>query len=108
MAKWYGVIGFAETVEVEPGVHIDEVIERPYFGDIIRNVRNLQSAGVVNDNINVNNEISILADPYANNHFHTMKYISFAGAKWKISSVDASQYPRLRLTIGGVWNGEQT
>ena len=34
-----------------------------------------------------------------------MDVVKFMGAKWKISSVDV-QYPRLRLTIGGVYNGE--
>lgn len=61
----------------------------------------------MNDDINVSNEISILADPYANQNFHAMRYVEFMGAKWKISGVEV-QYPRLILSVGGVYNGEQT
>ena len=77
-----------------------------YSGDVIRNTRRLQSADQVNDNVNVSNEISIIADPYANGNFHAMRYVGFMGAKWKITNVEVL-YPRLILTIGGVWNGDK-
>ena len=104
MAKWFGAIGFAETVETVPGVWEEKIVERNYYGDLIRNKRLLQNASQVNDNINVANEISIVADPFANNHFHSMRYAEFMGTKWKISNVEV-QYPRLILTIGGEYNG---
>ena len=104
MAKWFGAIGFAETVETVPGVSVEKIVERNYYGDLIRNKRLLQNAGQVNDNINVANEISIVADPFANNNFHSIRYAEFMGAKWKISNVEV-QYPRLILTIGGLYNG---
>lgn len=106
MAKWYGSIGYAETVETEPGLWEEQITERQYYGDLIRNIRKLQTSGGVNDDINVANEISIVADPYANQNFHAMRYVDFMGAKWKITSVEV-QYPRLILTMGGVYNGEQ-
>lgn len=106
MAKWYGSIGYAETAETEPGLWEEQITERQYYGDLIRNIRKLQTSGGVNDDINVANEISIVADPYANRNFHAMRYVDFMGAKWKITSVEV-QYPRLILTIGGVYNGEQ-
>ena len=106
MAKWYGSIGYAETVETEPGLWEEQIAERQYYGELSRNIRKLQTSGGVNDDINVANEISIVADPYANQNFHAMRYVDFMGAKWKITSVEV-QYPRLILTIGGVYNGEQ-
>lgn len=106
MAKWYGNIGYAETVETKPGVWEEQITERPYYGDLVRNTRRLQSADKLNDDINVANEISIVADPFANQNFHSMRYVEFMGAKWDISNVEV-QYPRLILTIGGVYNGEQ-
>lgn len=105
MAKFYGIVGFAETVETSPGIYDEQVTERNYYGDIIRNARALQTTDQVNDNINVNNTISIIADPYANDHFHSMRYAIWQGTKWKVSSVEV-QYPRLLLTLGGVYNGE--
>lgn len=104
MAKWYGNIGFADTVETEPGVWENEIITRPYFGDLISNRWMRQPSGNVNDDINMSNRISILADPYAMNHCSTMTYVEVMGAKWKVTSVDASQYPRLILDIGGLYN----
>lgn len=107
MAKFYGSIGYGETVETKPGVWEEQIIERPYYGDLIRNTRGLQTSGALNDNINVANEISIVADPFANQNFHAMRYVEFMCAKWKITNVEV-KYPRLILTIGGVYNGKQT
>jgi len=104
MAKFFGPIGFTVTEEVRPGYWKDKITERNYYGDVIRNNRRLQSTDKVNDDINISNEISILADPYANEHFYSMRYIKFMGTRWKISNVEV-QYPRLILSIGGVYNG---
>ena len=104
MAKFRGVVGFADTVEKEPGVYVEEIVKKTYSGDIHRNTRRLESSGVINDNINISNEISILADAYAFNHFHAMRYVEFGGAKWKVASVDATKRPRLVLTLGGLYN----
>lgn len=104
MAKYYGNIGYAETAETNPGVWTEQIVERSYYGDMIRNTRRLQSAEQVNDNINIANDLSIIADPYAINNFHSMRYAEFMGAKWKISNVEV-QYPRLILTLGGLYNG---
>lgn len=107
MAKWSGNIGFdGGTVEVKPGVWKPKIIERPYFGDLIRNSRLQQTSVGTNDNVNINNQISIVADPYANEHIFSMLYVEFQGANWKVSSVDASQPPRLILQIGGLYNGQ--
>lgn len=103
MAKFYGVIGFAETVETKPDVWEEQLVERPYYGDLIRNTRRFQSTEHLNDDLTIANEISIVADPFANQNFHHMRYIEFMGTKWKITNIEA-QYPRLILTIGGVYN----
>ena len=103
MAKFFGKIGYGETVVIRPGVHDVQIVEKEYYGDLIRNSRRYESSGQVNDNLNVSNSISIIADPYAYQNFHLMRYVEFMGAKWKISSVEV-QYPRLILQVGGVYN----
>ena len=103
MAKFYGEIGFGTSIETSPGVYEDQVTTRNYYGDLIKNTRRLESSGSVNDDVNISNQISIVADPYANENFYAMRYVKFMGAKWKISDVEV-QYPRLILTIGGVYN----
>lgn len=105
MAKFYGPIGFAELVETAPGVWKEQIVEHSYSGDLIRNRRRLQPSNQVNDDVNVSNEISIIADPYAVNNYFSMRYVEFMGAKWKISDVEV-QYPRLILSIGGLYNGK--
>ncbi len=104
MAKFFGMIGFCEeTTETSPGVWEQKIIERPYYGDILRNSRRLQSGDRVNDNLNISNEVSIISDPYANKNFHSMRYVEFMGSKWKVTDIEV-QFPRLVLTLGGVWN----
>ena len=103
MSKWYGKIGYAENVEYEPGNWEEEITERPYYGDTYRNTRLLQNSDGVNDNINIANQISIVADPYANQNFHKMRYVEFMGTRWKVTNIEV-QYPRLILTIGGQYN----
>lgn len=93
MAKWFGKIGYAVTSETRPGIWEEVIVERNYYGDMIRNSRRLQSASQVNDDININNELSIISDPYAMNSFHAMRYAEFMGTKWKITNVEV-QYPR--------------
>ena len=105
MAKWCGVIGYAETKETKPGVWEEQITERKYFGDLIRNNRRLQGSQNLNDDITISNQISILSDPYAVQHFHAMRYAELFGTRWKVSSVDV-QYPRLILELGGLYNGE--
>lgn len=104
MAKYYGKIGYNESVETTPGVWEEKIAERSYYGDLIKNSRRLQSADKVNDDVNISNEISIVADPYATNNFHSMRYAEFMGTKWKITNVEV-QYPRLILSLGGLYNG---
>ena len=107
MAKWYGEIGFAEIVETKPGVWVERITKRNYYGDVTRDSRRLQTADKLNDNVNISNQISIISDPYANENFHSMRYAFYMGTRWKITDIEV-QYPRLNLTLGGVWNGESS
>ena len=106
MAKWYGPIGFAETVETVPGVWVEQITERKYFGEMNPITRRLQSTDQVNGDIVVSNKLSIVADPYASAHFHSMRYVEFQGVRWTISNVEVA-FPRLILSLGVLWNGEQ-
>ncbi|MBR1703100.1 MAG: hypothetical protein IJ716_14330 [Lachnospiraceae bacterium] len=104
MAKFYGKIGFNAPVETAPGVWMPQIVERPYYGDVTRNTRRLEG-NQVNDNIRVSNNVSIVADPFANENIYSMIYAVYMGAKWKITDVEV-QYPRLILTLGGLYDGE--
>lgn len=104
MAKWHGIIGFIDEVETKPGVWKPIITEHTYYGDISRNSRRWESTDKVNADLTLSNTISILADNYARNHFGLMRYVEFGGQKWKINNIEVS-YPRLELTLGGLYNG---
>lgn len=108
MAKFYGKVGYAITAETKPGVFMPQMTELEYSGDVIRNTSRWTSSNEsTNDNLVLNNLISIIADPFANQNFHKMRYVEYMGSLWEITNVDASQRPRLVLTMGGVYNGKQ-
>ena len=108
--KFYGIVGYSEPVEgtgEREGIwEPDKVTERKYYGDVTRNIRKWDAKDdSINDNLNVNNQISIVADDFAYNHIYALKYVKWMGACWKITNVEI-QRPRLILTIGGVYNGK--
>ena len=105
MPKFFGKIGYSESKETSPGVWVDGIVEREYYGDVVRNSSSWRTADKLNDDISINNSISILADPYAMNAFHKMRYVNFMGANWKITNVEV-EFPRIILTLGGVYNGD--
>lgn len=103
--KFYGKIGYTQgTVQSAPGVSVDNIIEISYYGDVIRNSRQMLDGQKVNDDLSVNNSISIVADAYAIENFFAMRYVQWMGILWIVSTVEV-QSPRLLLTLGGVYNG---
>lgn len=104
MAKYSGKIGYVILRETAAGVDTEIAIERPYVGDVIRNTRRLENGEGVNDNVVVNNQFSIVADAYAYENFFAIRYVTWMGARWKVTNVEV-QRPRLLLTVGGVYNG---
>lgn len=104
MARFHGVVGYGTTVENAPGVWVDEIVEYPYRGDVVRNARKLEDGESLNKDISVSNSISILADQYAIDHFFKIKYVKWAGALWTVTTVEVRS-PRLILSLGEVYNG---
>lgn len=106
MARFYGNVGYGETSEVsgEPGIYEDTIIERSYFGDILQYGRRWDNPDKVLGEITISNRISVVADAYAYEHFHKMRYVVWDGVYWEISDISVER-PRLVLTLGGVYNG---
>lgn len=103
MTKWYGVIGYIEQKETAPGVWEEIVLERPYYGDVIRNSIRYHAGTSINDDVNISNQLSILVDPFGYENFQLIKYVTLSGHKWKVSNIEL-QYPRIVLTLGGLYN----
>lgn len=104
MAKFFGKVGYAESVQVKPGVWKDVITEYPYYGDEVRPNRRLDEGEKVNMDISTGTALSITADAYANEHIFAIRFVEWAGAVWTVTSVDV-QRPRLLLRLGGVYNG---
>lgn len=106
MAKVYGVIGYGETVEIRPGVSSEQITERKFRGDLIKNSRRLEDGPKVNSDLSVGNSISIVADAYAREHFFAIRYVKWSGTYWRVAEVTVER-PRLILRLGGVYNGKK-
>lgn len=104
MAKFHGVVGYVQTEETAPGVWEEVVTEKSCKGEILRNVQNLEAGEQLNPNLNIRNRFSIVADTYALNNFPHIRYITWQGTSWSVSSVEIKR-PRLILSVRGVYNG---
>jgi hypothetical protein len=107
MAKFYGKVGYGQAVEGNPGVYSDDITERQYYGDVVRNSLRIQEGQNLNDDLTVGHSISILADAYANQHYSAIRYVELDGTKWKVVNIEMLR-PRLVLRLGGVYNGPTT
>lgn len=105
MAKFYGAVGYVVDTKSGLDIHSNKPVERMYRGDLESNNRRLEKGEGVNDDVTISNKIRITADPYAYSHIHELRYVKWMGVAWKVTNVDV-QYPRLVLTLGGVYNGE--
>ena len=103
MTKYHGYVGYAVDVEAYPGVWEEQITEHEYFGDVIKNRVNIQQSNTVNAGITINNNISIIGDPFAYENFYAIRYATYLGKKWTVTSVEVSR-PRLILTLGGIYN----
>ena len=105
--KYYGAIGYFDTVENEnrPGIWEEKIIERTHYGDVIRKTYRLPYGEGINTDFQINNQISIVMDPFASQNFHKIRYVVWKDTKFEVTHVEF-QPPRLILDIGGVYNGE--
>ena len=106
LAKFYGAIGYALSRERSPGVWVDEILEKNYRGDVVLDQRRFNASDKVNDDINIDNSISIVADAYAYANVGYMRYVVWNGVAWRIQSFSINR-PRLVIQIGGIYNGER-
>lgn len=102
--RFFGVVGYGVEEESVGGVWVKRITEKRYYGDVLKNTRRLQDGEKVNSDISVGHSISIVADAYANNNFHNIKFVFWNGVAWTVPEVTVER-PRLILRLGGVYNG---
>lgn len=105
MAKFRARIGYVESQETAPGVFTLVPTEKYYTGDLLANNQSWQNGDRVNDNITFSNKISIVADPFAQANFEKIRYVRWAGTRWKVKNIQYLR-PRIVLTLGEVYNGD--
>lgn len=105
MARYYGNIGFAIQVETESGIWVDDIEERPYKGDIVRSGRRFDASENINDDFTITNVFSIVSDAFLYSHIPAMRYITYLGSKFKVTSVEIDR-PRVTINAGGVYVAE--
>lgn len=101
--KFSGNIGFSITRETAPSVWTEEIVERKYYGDVLKMGKRMQQGIGLNDDIIFTNRISIVADPFIRDNLQNIRYVEWMKAKWKVTNVEVS-FPRLILDLGGVYN----
>lgn len=107
MARYYGKVGFiGETTETSPGIWEELLEARPYYGDVVRNVRRTDGGTQVNATVSVANQISVVADVFAFDHIYAIRYVEWGSTAWEVTSVEV-EHPRLVLTLGGVYTGNK-
>ena len=107
MSKFCGLVGFAVSDEVSVGVFEDKIVTRKYRGDVMRDWRTYNQSSSINGTVRVNKVISIVADPFAHENYLNIRFVEWMGKKLVAESVEPA-YPRLEITVGGEYNGEQT
>lgn len=100
--KFYGAVGYATTVETRPGVWEEQIIERFYSGDV-SSIRRRLDGQKVNDDVNISNQISIVADPFAFENFTAIRYVEWMKQKLKVTNITIEP-PRIELEVGGLYN----
>ena len=105
--KFSGKIGFwIKDIQTRPGSYKPCIIEKPYTGDVMNNIRRFQSGETQqNENLVVSNKLSIVSNLYLQENWPSIKYVLWNNTKWKVTSVDVGAYPRVVLELGGVYNG---
>ena len=104
MAKFAGLVGYVTQKESTSGVWLPETVERKMHGDVIRAASSFNANEKVNEDVILQQRISLVGDQYAYANFTGLKYVTYLGVKWKVLSIEVNR-PRLVVTLGGVWNG---
>ena len=106
--KWYGTIGFHEEIEDAPGIFLPTIVPKQFYGDVMRRSWREAQGDKINADLHISNKLSVVADPYLQNNFHKIAYVTFGGAKWTVSDVEQDpDRPRLNLSIGSLYLEEE-
>ena len=105
--KFYGKVGFTVTEDIGDGVWKEKITDKKYSGDVLRLQKNRDSGEHINDGLRLNTQFSILMDPWFQDHLASIRYIEYMGSKWVVEMIDPTNYPRVLITPGGIYHGDE-
>lgn len=103
--KYFGKIGFYETVQTGLDDWEPRIMEYEYAGDINRVSTSWKTSEHMNDNLSVSMEISFIGDVHALENYANIRYAVWRGTKWRVTNI-SENHPRITLTLGGEYNGD--
>lgn len=105
MNRFYDKVGYAIQEETRPSVWEDRITEQLYYGELVnKGYRDNYVADNVHQDLRLDSDIEIIANPFAIQHFSKIRYVCYGGTRWIVTGV-RPDYPRIHLTIGGIYNG---
>lgn len=105
MARYHGEVGYAIQTETRPSVWEDVITERLYFGETVeRSVRFQSVPDQISNNLMLNTDFDIIADAFAIDHWSHIRYITYGGTRWEVTTVSVDR-PRIHLKVGGIYHG---
>ena len=104
--KCSGKIGYARTEETSPDIYQEIIVEKQYYGDIVRNSTQILDSNTINSSIKLNNSISVLCNNYMSDNLGCVRYLTFKKSKWKVSSMEIKDN-RIIFTLGDLYNEQE-
>lgn len=103
--KWAGEIAYSMQVETEKHVWDEQVVKKPAMGDLIEFSKNNDQSNNINVDFSLSNQLSVVMDPFIQNNFQNILYVTINGGKWTVSSAKI-RYPRIILSFGKLYKEE--
>jgi hypothetical protein len=104
MTRFRDKVGYVSQGSLVDGVQEVIVTERVYKGEVLEATSSLQDGEKVNDDIRLQDRISVLADAYGLENFSRIKFVVRMGIPWIAQTVRVER-PRIIISLGGVYHG---
>lgn len=102
--KFHGKIGYVISEDKGFGVYQNTPSEIEVTGEVEHFKRRWTDESLNGDMLYTNTVISFVAPPTLTENLPNIRYVIWHNVPWQITNVE--EYPpRLRITLGGVYNG---
>ena len=104
MTRFSDKVGYVSQGSLVDGVQEVVVTERVYKGEVLENISSLQDGEKVNDDIRLQDRVSLIADAYGLENFSQIRFVVRMGIPWIAQTVRVER-PRIIISLGGVYHG---